>query len=70
MGYHRRSIYFRAAYAQKIKARYYEPGVQSKCLKTIWRKYHFPFTGDCYHTFLRLLKIEVPADVWILIGRE
>lgn len=70
MAYHRKAIFFRAAHAQKLKARYYETGNQSKCLKTVWRRYHFPFTGDCYHTFLRLLQIEVPADVWEIIGRE
>ena len=70
MVYRRRGIYFRAAKAQNLKARYYEPGNQSKSLKRVWIKYHFPATGDCYHTFIRLLQIEVPADVWAIIGRE
>lgn len=70
MGYRRWSIYFRAAHAQNLKARYYEPGNQSKSLKRVWIKYHFPDTGNCYHTFIRLLKIEVPPDVWDIVGRE
>lgn len=70
MIYIRRAIFFRAAHAQKLKARYYEPCNQSKCLKMIWRRYHFPFTGDCYQTFRRLLKIEVPPEIWDIVGRE
>lgn len=70
MVYRRCAIYFRAAYAQKLRAQYYEPGNQSRSLKVVWRRYHFPFTGDCYHTFLRLLQIEVPPDVWDIVGRE
>ena len=70
MAYHRVGIFFRAAFAQKLKARYYEPRNQSKTLKRVWIKYHFPVTGDCYHTYLRLLKIEVPQEVWDIVGRE
>ena len=47
----------RARMAQKIAAKHYEEGNQSKSLKAVWRRFIEPQMGICYATFLAYLKM-------------
>lgn len=49
----------RAARAQCIARQHYEPGNQSRCLKTVWRCYVEPELGVGYRTFLNYMKTDI-----------
>jgi hypothetical protein len=53
------STLIRARAAQRIAAKHYEVGNQSKCYKAVWRRFVFPNMGICYATFLTYLKLKL-----------
>lgn len=53
------STLIRARAAQKIAAKHYEVGNQSKCYRAVWRRFVFPNMGICYATFLTYLKLKL-----------
>lgn len=63
MPYNKTGYYKRAEQIQAIVREHYEPGRQDRCLKWVWRRHVQPLYGVCYITFLKYLKVKIPAEV-------
>ncbi|MDE5944543.1 MAG: hypothetical protein K2K83_02630 [Rikenella sp.] len=62
MAYNKKGYYKRAKALQELTAQHYEPERHDRCYKWVWRKYVYPQFGICYHSYLRYLHTEVPAE--------
>ena len=52
-----------AEQVQAIARRYYEPGRQDRNYHAVWRHYVLPQCRISYRTFLRYMKVDVPAEM-------
>ncbi len=54
---HHKSTLARVKSIRAITEQHYETGNNSRCYKSVWRKYVYPTFGCCYRTYLNYLGI-------------
>lgn len=62
MAYNKHGYYKRAKIIQTLTAEFYQPERHDRCYKWVWRKHINPQFGMCYHSYLRYLRVEIPAE--------